>query len=111
MNPIGTAAEFAILRLHQQEFEIIWGSQILRNSCLAHRFFPEDVPLLPTQPIPVLLVIIDNRAEKVAFELFQRHSPGLCRFLRIMDTKTGVWQTSLETLGHPAKERFDRSLG
>lgn len=52
MNPIGAAAEFAILRLHEQEFEIIRGSQILENPRLAHRFFPEDVPLLPTQPIP-----------------------------------------------------------
>jgi hypothetical protein len=90
MNPIGAAAEFAILRLHEQEFEIIWGSQILGNSRLAHRFFPEDVPLLPTQPIPVLLVIIDDRADKVAFEFFQRHIPGLCRLLRIVDPKTGV---------------------
>src|SRR5205807_5201079 len=109
MNPIGTSAELAILRLHQQKLEIIRGSQILGNPRLAHRFFPEDAALLPTQPIPVLLVIIDNRAEKIAFELFQRHSPGLRRFVRIMDTKTGVWQTSLETLRHPAKERFDRS--
>ncbi len=87
MNPIGAAAEFAILRLHQQEFEIIRGSQILGNSRLSHGFFPQHGALLPTQPIPILLVIINNRADKVAFQFFQRHSPGLCRFLRIMDPK------------------------
>ena len=91
MNSIRVATELAILRLHQQEFEVIWGSQVLRDTCLTNCFFPEDVSLLPTQPIPVLLVIIDNCADEVAFKLFQRHSPGLCRFLRIMDTKTGVW--------------------
>src|SRR5262249_17737296 len=48
VNPIGATAHFAILCLHQQKFEIIWGSQILRNSCLAHRFFPQNVSLLPT---------------------------------------------------------------
>src|SRR5712691_10740379 len=111
MNLIGAAAHLAILRLHEQEFEIIRGSQILGNSRLAHRIFPEDIPLLPTQSIPVLLVIIDDRAEKVAFELFQRHSPGLCRFLRIVDTKTRVGQTPLKTLRHPAKESLYRPLG
>ena len=90
MNPIGSATELAILRLHQQEFEVIWGSQVLRDPCLTNSFFPENVSLLPTQPIPVLLVIIDNRTDEVAFEFFQRHTPGLCRFLRIMDPKTGV---------------------
>src|SRR5438045_1283486 len=54
MNPIGTAAELAILRLHQQELETIWGSQILGNPCLTNRFFPEDAALLAAQPIPVL---------------------------------------------------------
>src|SRR5258708_20091909 len=103
MNLIGVAAEFAILRLHQQEFEVIWGSQVLRNACLTNGFFPEDVALLPTQPIPVLLVIIDNGADEVAFELFQRHSPGLCRFLPIMDTQTAVASTPLKHLAHPPK--------
>ena len=91
MNPIGVAADFSILCLHQEEFEVIRGSQILGNSRLAHCFFPQNVPLLPTQSIPILLVIIDNRADKVAFEFLQRHSSGLCRDFRIMDTKTGVW--------------------
>src|ERR1700694_4679942 len=104
MNPIGVAADLAILRLHQQEFEVIWGSQVLRDTCLTHRFFPEDISLLPTQPIPVLLVIIDNGADEVAFELFQRHSPSLCCFVRIMNTKTGVGQTPLKTLRHPRSE-------
>ena len=81
---------FPIDRLHQQELEVIRRAQILGNPRLAHRFFPEDVALLPTQSIPVLLVIINNRTDEVAFEFFQRHAPGLCRFLRIMDTKTGV---------------------
>lgn len=80
MNPIGAAAEFAILRLHQQEFEIIRGSQILGNSRLAHGFFPQNIPLLPTQPIPVLLVIIDNRADEVAFELFYTQGGDKVRF-------------------------------
>src|SRR6266566_7994160 len=100
MNPIGSAAELAILRLHQQEFEVIGGTQVLRDTCLTNRFFPENVSLLPTQPIPVLLVIIDNGADEVAFEFFQRHSPGFCCLLRIMDTKTGVGQTPLKTLSH-----------
>ena len=91
MNPVGVAAEFAILCLHEQEFEIIWGSQILGNPRLTNGFLPENVALLPTQPIPVLLVIIDNRTDEVAFELLQRHSPGLCRGFSIVDPKTGVW--------------------
>jgi hypothetical protein len=48
MNPIGVATELAILRLHEQELEIIWGSQVLRDTCLTNGFFPEDVSLLPT---------------------------------------------------------------
>ena len=36
MNPVGVAAELAILRLHQQEFEVIWGSQVLRDTCLTN---------------------------------------------------------------------------
>jgi hypothetical protein len=63
MNPVGAAAELAILRLHQQEFEVIWGSQLLGNTGLTNGFFPEDGALLPTQPIPILLVIIDNGAD------------------------------------------------
>src|ERR1700730_4705353 len=110
MNPVGTSAELAILRFHQQEFEVIWGSQVLRNPCLTHRLFPEEVALLSAQPIPVLLVIIDNRADEVAFELLQRHCPSLCCFVRIMDPKTGVGQTPFKTLSHPTKEPLDRAF-
>jgi hypothetical protein len=48
---------------------------------------------------------------RVAFEFFQHHASGLCRFVRIMDPKTGVGETPGVSLRHPAKERFHRSLG
>jgi len=59
------APDFEIGRLHEQEFEIIWCSQLLRDTRLAHSFLPEDRTDLPTQPIPALLVIIHNRAVKM----------------------------------------------
>jgi hypothetical protein len=33
---IGLAPDFAVLCLHQQEFEVIWCSQVLGNAGLAH---------------------------------------------------------------------------
>src|SRR5215831_8834921 len=110
MDMIGMVPDFAILCFHQQELEIIRCSQVLRNSCLANRFFPEDVALLPTQAIPILLVVINDCTDKIAFELLQRHSTSFCRGFRIMDTVTGIGEYSLKTLSHPAKDGLDGSF-
>src|SRR5262245_2040965 len=48
MDMIGMAPDFAVLCLHQQEFEVIWRSQVLGNACLAHRFFPKHIAFLTT---------------------------------------------------------------
>ena len=65
MYPIGVATGFAILRLHQEQLEVIGRSQIVRDTRLTDGFLPEDRTDLPTQPIPALLVIIHNRAVKM----------------------------------------------
>ncbi len=77
MNPVGVEASLAILRLHQQEFEVIWGSQVLRDTCLTNGFIPEDGALLPTQPIPILLVIIDNGADARSIRALPASLPRL----------------------------------
>jgi hypothetical protein len=46
MDVIPMAPDFAVLCLHEQEFEVIWGTQILGNACLAHRFFPQHIAFL-----------------------------------------------------------------
>src|SRR5712691_6664825 len=48
MDMIGMAPHFAVLCLHQQEFEVIWRSQVLGNPCLAHRIFPKHIAFLTT---------------------------------------------------------------
>src|SRR2546426_9768073 len=111
MDVIGMVPDFAILGFHQQKLEMVGGPKVLRNPRLTHRFFPEDVALLPTQAVPILLVVIDNCADKIAFEFLQRHSTSLCRGLGIMDTKARVGEPPLKTLGHPAKDGLDRSFG
>ena len=40
MNPVGVAAELAILRLHQQEFEVIWGSKATEGPLFDERLLP-----------------------------------------------------------------------
>src|SRR5262249_47043764 len=69
--------------------------------------FPEDVALLPTQAIPILLVVINDGTDKIAFELLQRHATSFRRGLCIMDTVTGIGEYALKTLRHPAKDRLD----
>src|SRR5436309_14334699 len=48
MDVIGMPPHLAVLRLHQQEFEIIWCSQILGNASLAHCIIPKHIAFLTT---------------------------------------------------------------
>src|SRR5947208_15177905 len=111
MRPIGVAASFAILCLHQEQLEVIGCSQVLRDTRLTDSFLPEDRTDLATQAIPALLVIVHNRPVKIPFQFLKSHSPCFCRCFSIMNTVAGIRQTSLKALSHPPKERFDRSLG
>src|SRR5258708_38475891 len=110
MDMIGTAPDFAVLCLHQEEFEVIWCSQVLGNACLTHSFFPQHIAFLTTQAIPTLLVVIDDSPDKIALQFFQGHSSSFSRFLRCIDAECSVGQSSLETLGHPTKNSLDGSL-
>src|SRR5947209_3736082 len=111
MHSIGVATGFAILRLHQEQLEVIGGSQVLRDTCLTDSVLPEDRTDLPTQPIPALLVIIHNGTVKIAFQFLKGHRSCSCRCFSIMDAVTGIGQTPRVSLGHPAKESFDGSFG
>src|SRR5260221_8279998 len=111
MRSIGVATGFAILRLHQEQLEVIGGSQVLRDTCLTDSVLPEVRTDLPTQPIPALLVIIHNRTVKIPFQFLKGHRSCSCRCFSIMDAVTGIGQTPLKALGHPAKESFDGPFG
>src|SRR6266566_9486195 len=106
MHPIGVAASFAILCLHQEQLEVIGCSQVLRDTRLTDSFLPEDRTDLATQAIPALLVIVHNRPVKIPFQFLKSHSPCFCRCFSIMNTVAGIRQTSLKALSHPAKESF-----
>src|SRR5260370_2205430 len=106
MHPIGVAASFAIVCLHQEQLEVIGCSQVLRDTRLTDSFLPEDRTDLATQAIPALLVIVQNRAVKIPFQLLKSHSPCFCSCFSIMNTVAGIRQTSLKALSHPAKESF-----
>ncbi len=100
----------AIYGLHQQEFQIIRRSQILGHSALCYRVFPEHGAPLPSQRIPILLVIIDDGLNETALQFFQRHPSRLCRPRGVMDAVAGIGQASGVSLGHPAKDGFHRAL-
>ena len=100
----------AIDGLHQQQFQIIGRAQMLWRPTLRYRLFPQHATALPSQFIPILLVIIDHRLIKAAFEFFQRHASRLRRSLGIVDPVGRVGQTAFKALGHPPKERLDGSL-
>src|SRR5258708_13270668 len=79
---------------------------------LAHgSVLPEVRTDLPTQPIPALWVIIHNGRVKIPFEFLKGHRSCSCRCFSIMDAVTGIGQTPLKALGHPAKESFDGPFG
>src|SRR5712692_7255716 len=48
MDVIAMAPDFAVLCLHQQEFEVIRCAQVLGDACLAHSFFPKHIAFLTT---------------------------------------------------------------
>src|SRR2546430_16122378 len=102
MHPIGVAASFAILCLHQEQLEVIGCSQVLRDTRLTDSFIPEDRTDLATQTIPALLVIVHNRQVKIPFQFLKSHSPCFCRCLGIMHTVAGIRQTSRLFFFNPA---------
>src|SRR6266699_5754572 len=111
MHPIGVAASFAILCFHQEQLEVIWRAQILRDTRLTNGFLPEDRTDLPPQAIPALLVIVHNRTVKIAFQFLKGHRSCFCRRFGIMDAVAGSGQTPRVSLSHPTKKGFYCSLG
>jgi hypothetical protein len=61
---------FPIDRFHQQQFQIIGRSEILRDAALRDCMIPTDAPFLPPQAIPVLLVIIDDSLIETTLQFF-----------------------------------------
>jgi hypothetical protein len=101
----------AIDSLHEQQFQIIRRAQILWHPTLCHRLFPQHTMTLSSKVIPGLLIIINDRLIETALQFFQGHASRLGSGLGVMHAIARVGQASFKTLGHPAKERFDRSFG
>jgi len=57
-----------------------------------------------------LLVPATMRLEEIAFEFFKGHGSRRGRFFGIVNAVTGVGESPLKALGHPAKQRFDSPL-
>ena len=102
---------FAIDGFHEQQFEIIGRPEILWHPALRYCLFPEHTAALPSQGIPGLLIIIDDRLIETALQFFQGHASRLGSGLGVMHAIARVGQAPFKTLGHPAKERFDGSFG
>ena len=88
------ATDFAILRLHQEQLEVIGCSQVLRDPRLTDGFLPENHSDLPAQSIPALLVIVHNGPVKIPFQVLQGHGSCSCRCFSIMDAVTGIGNCS-----------------
>ena len=104
MHPIGVAAGFAILRLHQEQLEVIGCSQVLRDPCLTDGFLPEDRSDLPAQSIPALLVIVHNRTVKIPFQFLKGHGSGLGRCFGIVNAVGCVGESLFKTFRHPSEK-------
>ena len=50
----------AISRLHEQQFEVIRRTQVLRHAALCHRQLPQHTGALPSKVIEGLLIIIND---------------------------------------------------
>ena len=98
---------FAIGGFHEQQFEIIGRSEILWHPALRHCLFPEHTASLPSQGIPILLIIIHDCLIESAFQFFQGHASRLGRRFCVMGAIARVGQAPFKTLSHPTKERFD----
>ena len=59
----------AIDRLHEQQFQIIGGAQIVWHPRLRHRLFPQHAAALPSQRIPILVIIINDRLIETPFQV------------------------------------------
>ena len=100
----------AILRLHEQQFQIIRRAQVLRHAALRRRLFPQHTGALPSQVVEGLLIIINDGLIETALQFFQRHASRLRRCFGIVDAVRRVGESLFKTLRHPPKERFDRSF-
>src|SRR5881227_1197067 len=77
LHPISVIRGLAIDRFHQQELEVIGGSQVAWDTALCHRMLPQHATLLPSKRIPGLLVIIHDRLIEAALQFFQGHASRL----------------------------------
>src|SRR5260370_16873965 len=68
--------------------------------------FPMDGTFLPSQGIPILLVIIDDGLIETPLQFFQCHPPSLCRQRCVVYSMTGVGHASFKGLRHPPKKSF-----
>src|SRR6266576_734710 len=60
LHRIAVSGGFPVDRFHQEQLEIIWGTQITWNTTLCHGLVPQDRTFPSSQIIPSLLVIIDH---------------------------------------------------
>ncbi len=77
---------FAILSLHEQQFQVVRRSQILWHPGRRYRLFPQNVTALLSCRIEVALVIINDGPVETALQFFQRHASRLRRRFGIVDT-------------------------